>query len=128
MSVVSFRGCHSKCYVDDVFCISDDPMKTMKGIQPTFKLKDDNIDEPKDDLGATLEKTIFSDGSQCWSMSSAKYLKSAVKNVEETLVKFEKRLQGRCVAPLQSVYRHETNDSAELKADGLQYYQELIGV
>ena len=24
------------CYVDDVLCISDDPMKTMKGIQRTF--------------------------------------------------------------------------------------------
>ena len=46
------------CYVDDVLCISDDLMKTMKGIQRTFKLKDDNIDEPEDYLGATLEKMI----------------------------------------------------------------------
>ena len=60
-------------------------MKTMKGIQLTFKLKDDNIDEAKDYLGATLEKIILSDGSQCWSMSSAKYVKAAVQNVEETL-------------------------------------------
>ena len=67
------------CYVDDVLCISDDPMKTMKGIQRTFKLKDEKIDEPKDYLGATLEKIILSDGSQCWSMSSAKYVKAAVK-------------------------------------------------
>ena len=55
-------------YVDDVLCISDDPMKTMKGIQRTFKLKDDKIDEPEDYLGATLEKMILSDGSECWSM------------------------------------------------------------
>ena len=51
------------CYVDDVLCISDDPMKNMKGIHRTFKLKDDNIDEPKYYLGATLEKMILSDGS-----------------------------------------------------------------
>ena len=46
------------CYVDNVLCISDDPMKTMKGIQRTFKLK-----EPEDYLGATLKKMILSDGS-----------------------------------------------------------------
>ena len=35
------------CCVDDVLCISDDPMKTMKGIQRTFKLKDDIMMNPK---------------------------------------------------------------------------------
>ena len=54
-------------------------MKTMKGIQRTFKLKDDNIDEPEYYIGATLEKMILSDGSECWSMSSAKYVKAALK-------------------------------------------------
>ena len=88
------------CYVDDVLCISDDPMNTMKVIQHTFKLKDDKIDEPGDYLGATLENMILSDGSECWSMSSAKYVRAAVKNVKETLAKSEKRLTGRCVAPL----------------------------
>ena len=61
-------------------------------------------------------------------MSSTKYVKAAVKNVKETLTKSENRLLGQCVAPLQSGYRPETNGSSELKADGLQYYQELIGV
>ena len=61
-------------------------------------------------------------------MSSTKYVKAEVKNVEETLEKSEKRLTGLYVAPLRSGYRPETDDSAELKVDGLQYYQELMGV
>ena len=61
-------------------------------------------------------------------MSSAKHIKAAVKNVEETMEKYEKRFTGHCVTPLLSGYRPETDDSAELKVDGLQYYQELIGV
>ena len=61
-------------------------------------------------------------------MSSETYVKAAVQNVEETLAKSEKRFSGRCVAPLRSGYRPETNDSAQLKSDGLQYYQEVIGV
>ena len=88
------------CYVDDVLCISDDPMKTMKGIQRTFKLKDDKIDEPEDYLGATLEKMILLDGSECCYISSAKYVKAVVQHVEETLEKSDKRLTGCCVAPL----------------------------
>ena len=76
-------------YVNDVLCISDNPMNTMKGIHCTFKLKDDKINEPNDYLCDTLEKMILSDGSQCRSMSSANYVKEAVQNVEENLAKFE---------------------------------------
>ena len=79
-------------------------MKTMKGIQRTFKLNDDNIDEPKDYLGATLEGMILLDVSQCWSMSSVKYVKAAAQNVKDTLAKSKKILSGRCVVPLRSGY------------------------
>ena len=44
------------CYVNDLLCISDDPMKTMKVIHCTFKLKDDNIDEPEDYLGVPWKR------------------------------------------------------------------------
>ena len=63
------------CYVDDVLSISDEPLKTMKGIQRTFKLKDDKIAEPEDHLGASLDQMMISDGSNCWSMSLEKYVK-----------------------------------------------------
>ena len=82
----------------------------MKGVQRTFKLKDDKIDEPEDYLGATLEKMILLNGSECWSVSSTKYVKAAVKNVEEKLAKPKKRLSGRYVTPLRSRYRPETNE------------------
>ena len=61
-------------------------------------------------------------------MSSEKYVKSAVANVKEKLAKSEKRLPGRCNTLLKPGYRPEMDDSCELKADGLQYYQELVGV
>ena len=103
-------------------------MKTIKGIKRTFKLKDNKIDEPEDYLGATLKNMFLSDGSQLWSMSSAKYNQASVQNVEETLEKSRKRLSGGCVAPLRSGNQPETDDSAELNEDGLHYYQELICV
>lgn len=61
-------------------------------------------------------------------MSSEKYCKAAVQNVEEKLAREHKRLPSRCVTPLKHGYQPELDTSPELKADGLQYYQELIGV
>ena len=37
-----------------------------------------------------MAKMMMLDGSNCWSMSSEKYVKSAVANVEEKLAKSEK--------------------------------------
>jgi hypothetical protein len=115
------------CYVDDVLCISADPRKTMLGIQGDFKLKDDKIAEPDVYLGATLAKMEV-DGKVCWTMSPEQYVKSAVANVEENLAKAGKRLPGKCLTPFSCTYEPWLEASAELKADGLQYYQELIGV
>ena len=99
----------------------------MKGIQITFKLKDDKISEPEDYQGASLAQMMMPDGSNCWSMSSEKYVKSAVANVEEEISKSEKRLPGRCNTPLKPGYRPEMDNSCEFKADGLLIILESIG-
>ena len=116
------------CYVDDILSISHDPKRTMNGIQEKFKLKDDKIEEPSDYLGAGLEKMVNDNGTECWTMTSQKYTKAAVENVEEHLAKSGTKLPNRCGAPLSSGYKPEIDATAELKADGVQYYQELIGV
>ena len=118
------------CYVDDVLCVSRKPEETMDGIRNRFTLKDDKIAVPEDYLGAQLTQMTANDGSgrKFWSMASEKYCKAAVTNVEERLGRAGKRLPSKCQAPLTSKYAPEMEVSAELKADGVQYYQELIGV
>ena len=116
------------CYVDDVLSISHDPQKTMDRIKNTFKLKNNKIEELENYLGADLSEMTTADGRVCWTMSSDQYFKAAVANVEEKLEKANKRLPTKCGAPLTSGYKPELDTSAELKADGLQTYQELIGV
>ena len=115
-------------YVDDVLCISDNPMSTMMCLQKTFKLKDDKIEEPTMYLGASLSKMINQSCKECWAMSSDKYCATAVANVTEVLNKKGARLPSKCLTPLANGYRPELDTSPELKADGLQYYQELIGI
>lgn len=57
-----------------------------------------------------------------------KYVVASVKKVEEALAKKGMQLPGKCYTPLASDYKPELETSAELKSDGVQYYQELIGV
>ena len=115
------------CYVDDVLAVSHDPMNTMKGIQSKFKLKDDKMEKPDVYLGAELSSMDNERGDECWAMSSDKYCAAMVANIEDILAKKGLRLPSRCNMPIKHGYRPEMDCTAELKADGLQWYQEMIG-
>ena len=115
------------CYVDDVLSINFDPMSTMKGIKAKFKLKGDKIEEPDTYLGANISKMDNENGEECWAMSSDSYCASLVKNVESVLETKGLRLPPKCVTPLSHGYKPELDCTHELKADGVQWYQELVG-
>ena len=115
------------CYVDDVLSISERPNATLQLVSQRFKLKDDKMAEPEMYLGAEVSKMDNIDGDSCWAMSSDKYCDALVKNVEDVLQRRGLRLPSKCITPLQSGYKPEVDCTAELKADGLQWYQELIG-
>ncbi len=115
------------CYVDDILLISDDPKSTLLALTRTFKLKDDKIEPPDIYLGAQLDLMQVND-VYCWTMSAEKYVLSAVKNVEEALAKRGLCLPSKCYTPLPSDYRPELEISPELKSNGIQLYQEMIGV
>jgi hypothetical protein len=99
----------------------------MRRIQEDFKLKDDKIAEPDVYLGATIAKMSLDNGKTCWTMSSEQYVKAAVTNVEEDLAKHGKRLPSKCVTPFNCNYAPWLEETPELKADGVQRFQELIG-
>jgi hypothetical protein len=99
----------------------------MERIQDDFKLKDDKIAEPDVYLGATLSKMKLANGKECWTMSPEQYVKAAVTNVEEDLKRQGKRLPSKCPTPFTSNYAPWQEVTPELKADGVQRFQELIG-
>ena len=115
------------CYVDDLLCIHEDPTIALNQIQEDFKFKDGKIEEPDTYLGGDLSKIANTDGKLCWSMSADKYCMALVKNVEAVLKRKGIRLPSKCVTPLRSGYKPELDCTGELKADGLQWYQEMIG-
>ena len=90
--------------MDDVLCMSHGAMRNMKGIQRSFKLKDDNIEEPETYLGARLSKMLTANGTKCWSMSSEAYYKADVNNIETNLRDEGRRLPSNCDTLMRLVY------------------------
>ena len=56
------------------------------------------------------------------------YIKASIANVEAALTSSGQRLPSRCTTPIQANYRPELDTTAELKLEGIRYYQEMIGV
>jgi hypothetical protein len=79
-------------------------MEMMDAIRRKFTLKDDKAVEPDVYLGTELSKMPNADGVMCWTISSEKYCRAAVANVEDKLAKDGKRLPSKCGAPLKSGY------------------------
>lgn len=115
------------CYVDDILAISDDPHKLLSSVQLKFKLKDDKMEEPEMYLGSEVSKMNNENGDECWALSSDKYCAAMVKNIEETLGKRGLRLPSKCSLPLTTGYKPELDCTAELKSEGVQFYQEIVG-
>ena len=97
------------CYVTDVLVIAAEPMKTMYGIRAVFKLKGDKAKYPDMYLGASLSELDTADGEKCWTISSEKYVKAAIDNVEARLAKSDLMLPSRCDTPMSTGY-HPSKD------------------
>ena len=115
------------CCVDDLLAMSHAATEVVGAVKSVFKFKDDKIEAPNIYLGAQLD-TMVVDEMEGWTMSSEKYVKAAVANVELELQKTGQRLPTKCRTPLSSNYRPELDTSVELKADGVHRYQEMIGI
>jgi len=115
-------------YSDDILSISHEPSKAIEGIKSTFKLKGDKATVPEMYLGGSISEVENANGRKCWTMSSEKYVKSAVANIEEKLAKSGQRLPSKCSTPFQSGYHPSEDVTPELNGDGLTFFQEQIGV
>ena len=72
------------CYVDDIFSISLEAKSILRSLQGQYKPKGDKIEPLDMYLGAPLG-TMQVEGNDGWFMSSEKYVKSAIQNIEEML-------------------------------------------
>ena len=68
-------------------------------------------------VGAELSNINNVFGQYGWAVSSDKYCKAAVNNLESVLEKRDLRLPLKCVTPLTFVYLPEINVTGEIKAE-----------
>ena len=115
------------CYVHDVIAIYGMPMGTMDSIRSVFKIKDDKAEVPDVYLGSTLNRIETETGTKCWSMSSEKYVKAEIDNLESKLGKIDMHLP-KYRTPMSTSYHPSEDITKELNVEGVQFYQELIGI
>jgi len=119
-------------YTDDILCVSTNPKELLGFIDQNFLLKKGSIGEPTQYLGASVSKyTVWDDEGKevvCWSMSSKQYVKEAIKNVERTLDKDNKKLRPNTKSVLPVTYCPELDATPLLESELVQRYQEHIGV
>ena len=102
-------------------CISQNPVIFIGRIQGVFKLKGNNIEQPKIYLGDHVVNMIV-DGAAGWYMSAEKYVRAAVKNVEQKIAKSNQRLPTGCKTPMYG-YWPETDTFTDIKAEGVKKYK-----
>ena len=102
----------------------------MDGLRNQFNTKGEKVAKPEDYLGAQLSNmdANYGTGRQFWSISSEKYYLAEILNVRDQINRDSKRLPSKCGTPMVSGYAAEMDVTFELRATGVQYYQELIGV
>ena len=119
-------------YVDDLLIISHEAKRRMQGICDMYKVKPESIGVPTTYLGAQVKQFRFEDSEDpdkpVWAMSSEKYVKEAIRNVELELDKCDEKLATRITTPLASGYRPELDMSPLCDDLKTNYYQNLIGV
>ena len=116
-------------YTDDALVVSENGEKVLRQeIGKYFELKEASIGPPNIYLGGKVSRVQLENGARAYSFSSSQYVKNAVSNVEEYLLKRGTKLPCRASTPLSSNYRPEVDVSQELEPIDAAYYQSLIGV
>jgi hypothetical protein len=90
-------------YVDDILAVLASPMPIMEEIQRMVKLKNNDIKEPSNYLGAKPQRKSIN-GVECWTVTSADYVKAAIENVEEGIQHKKWKLPAKVNTPMVSPY------------------------
>ena len=98
-------------YTDDLLVVDHEPKVIMDYMASRYTLKPGSVMEPTVYLGAQVSK-YYIDGATNpekprWAMSSEKYVKQAVADVETELEKIDQCLPTKVTTPVSQGYRPE---------------------
>jgi hypothetical protein len=110
--------------------VSMKPEEILAHLDQHYMLKKGSMGPPTQYLGAQIgEFTIAGDNKPKWSMSSEKYVKAAIQNVQWWLEQHSlPKLKSRAPSVFPSGYRPEMDASDLCDEECAHYYQQQIGV
>jgi deoxycytidine triphosphate deaminase len=117
-------------YVDDIMCVSHQPQAVLSRVDKFFPMNPGSIREPDYYLGAKVSKVKLPNTVTAWAQSPSKYVREAVKNLEEYLEREHngQKLGKKRSTPMSPSCWPELNVTPELDVESDNYYQLQIGV
>ena len=79
-------------YIDDILHFDHIPSLLMEQLKKIYRLKD-KAKVPERLIGTNIERVQLKDGTMAWSMSSHKYLRNTIENLEKELQKEDRDLR-----------------------------------
>jgi hypothetical protein len=79
-------------------------------------------------LVTKIKKRVLPNGALVCGKSSSHYVRNAVKNLEEWMVKEGKKLTKKAPTLMSSTYKPEVNVSPKLSLEMANFYQSQVGV
>jgi len=108
-------------YVDDLMCVSENPLDVIEKLQPVYGYKTKDTGPPKQYLGATITRYHL-DGINCWASSAKEYLEKAFLAVEAKY----KIIPAQ--QPLPTSYHPEIDASPPLNNEERLLYGSYVGI
>jgi hypothetical protein len=114
--------------VDDLLVLSHQGEKTMKALEDFYRLKD-GFAQPMKYLGAEVKRWNFPNDvtKSYWALSSAQYVKEAIKNMEAHLKNKDHKLYP-VHQPMHTDYSPELDVSPHLSDEDINFYQSQISI
>jgi hypothetical protein len=105
--------------------VNHDPGSPLANLDEYFKTKEGSIQVPTFYLGAKLKKTVLPNGVVAWSMSSSKYVQSAVQNVKIYLAALpgDNMLLKKASGPFAGRYKPEFGENPGLEPTRANFYK-----
>jgi hypothetical protein len=115
-------------YVDDLLVLSHDGEKIMKALEEFYRLKD-GFAKPTRYLGAEVKEWTFPEDRTRirWALSSAQYVKEAIRNIETYLCQHNRTLR-KASQPYPSSYHPELDITPLLDEEGINFYQSQLSI
>jgi hypothetical protein len=115
-------------YADDLLVLSHKGDATMKALEEFYRLKD-GFAPPTRYLGAEVKQWTFpqDNSKQYWALSSAQYIKEAIKNIEAHLKAKDHRLFP-VHKPMHTDYAPELDITPFLDEEETHFYQSQVSI